>query len=122
MPGSAKLFYDAGEGAVEVPLTDLGGGSFEASIGATACGGAIQYYVTAQSSTGVTWVDPPNGGMYGAVSTLATWSKRSWLAVQPARTKTNKSARYLIFSKPVWETRLGCRNSRLAVPNCPSRP
>ncbi|MEM7309300.1 MAG: choice-of-anchor B family protein [Planctomycetota bacterium] len=71
VPGTAKLFYDAGQGTVEVALADLGGGNFSADFAPTPCGTTVQYYFSAESTNGLTWVDPPNGGFYQAASALS---------------------------------------------------
>lgn len=52
-PSSATLVYDAGNGSVEVPLNDLGGGSFEVSFGPVDCGSIVQYYLRAATTSGV---------------------------------------------------------------------
>jgi choice-of-anchor B domain-containing protein len=64
--GSARLFYDAGAGAVQVPLTPLGGGAFNASFPELACGTQVSYYLAAESIDGTTWIEPPNGALHEA--------------------------------------------------------
>jgi len=41
--------------------TSLGGNLYEADIPAASCGTVVQYYVSARTTTGVTWTDPPAG-------------------------------------------------------------
>lgn len=51
--GSEKLFVSVDGGAfVESALTALGGGLYEATLPATACGGVLDYYVEAQTTQG----------------------------------------------------------------------
>ena len=66
-PGSAKPFFDAGEGTVEVALNDQGGGSFTADLPALPCGTNLRYYVAAESTDGTTWIDPPNASFHRLV-------------------------------------------------------
>jgi len=65
--GTAMLHLDDGNGFVSIPLTDLGGGSFEAPFPPTQCGSALAFYFTAESTNGITWADPP-----GAPASLFT--------------------------------------------------
>jgi len=67
VPGSAKLFYDAGAGVVETALTDLGGGNFTASLPSLPCGTGVDWYLTAESQNGLVWVEPDNASPYHAV-------------------------------------------------------
>jgi len=69
-PGTAKLHYDAGAGAVTVDLVDQGGGSFLASFPPLSCGASVSFYLSAESTNGVTWVEPPNGAFFN--STVGT--------------------------------------------------
>ncbi len=59
-PGTAKLFYDSGSGFVEVDLAPMGGEMFTGSFASTPCGSAIEWYVTARGSDGITRT-LPNG-------------------------------------------------------------
>ncbi|MEM7308451.1 MAG: choice-of-anchor B family protein [Planctomycetota bacterium] len=96
-PGTAQLHYDDGNGMVSVPLSDLGGNTFSASIPGFACGTDLSYYVSADSTSGVTWVSPPNGGMYEAVVADAApvifvddfETDQGWTAGAPGDTATN---------------------------------
>ncbi len=56
--GSARLHYDAGAGWQTVPMAALGGNAFQASFPAIACGSLVEYYVSADSTTGGTWTSP----------------------------------------------------------------
>jgi choice-of-anchor B domain-containing protein len=67
VPGTARLHYDTGAGAVTVDLTDLGGGAFAGELPSLPCGTGVDYYLTAESTNGITWVVPPNGQTYHAV-------------------------------------------------------
>lgn len=58
-PGSAALFYDAGDGLQELSLTNLGDGLYEANFPALECGTSVSYYTGAASSAGFTQYDPP---------------------------------------------------------------
>ncbi|MCY3001011.1 MAG: choice-of-anchor B family protein, partial [Planctomycetota bacterium] len=68
--GSAKLVYDAGAGAVIVPLASLGGSSFRADFPALPCGTNVSWYLEAESSTGLTWTYP-EGGASAPLSSIA---------------------------------------------------
>ena len=52
--------------------TSLGGNLYEAALPALPCGDQVSYYVSAQSSSGITWSDPPAGQtqVYSAISGL----------------------------------------------------
>ena len=69
--GTAKLHFDDGSGPTTVDLVDLGGGSFNAVFPGLPCGNSVSYYFSAESTSGVTWVDPPNGETYEAVTGLS---------------------------------------------------
>jgi choice-of-anchor B domain-containing protein len=56
--GSATLHYDDGGGASQIGLVPLGGNLYRADFPPTACGTAIQWYVSADSTTGLTWTAP----------------------------------------------------------------
>ena len=78
-PGSGELHYDAGAGWVSAPLAALGGGLHAAPLPALACGDELRYYLTARSTNGITWTDPP-----GAPGThhLATAAAAEVVALQ----------------------------------------
>jgi hypothetical protein len=59
--GSEQLNYDAGSGVVSVPLTDLGAGNYEADFPALPCGSGVSWYLSAQSTNGITWTYPEGG-------------------------------------------------------------
>ncbi len=63
--GTAMLHYDVGAGPVSVPLTSLGGNDWSATFPAQACGTAVSYYVTAESTDGITWSSPQGCGAIG---------------------------------------------------------
>ena len=52
LAGSAKLVYDIGSGATDVPMTDNGGDSFTANFPPLACGLEASWYLQAQDWTG----------------------------------------------------------------------
>ena len=54
-----------------VDLVDLGGGNFNADFPALPCGSSVEYFFSADSTSGLTWVDPPNGGGYTASVALS---------------------------------------------------
>ena len=62
--GTETFHYDDGSGPVSVPLVPLGGGDYEATLPALPCGAFVQYWFSAQSQTGVDWVDPSDGSFY----------------------------------------------------------
>jgi len=59
VPGSEELHYDDGSGLATVPLTAIGGGQYEATFPALPCGQPLLYFVSAQSTDGLSWFDPP---------------------------------------------------------------
>ena len=69
--GTGKLHYDAGAGPVTIPLSDLGGGNFSVDVEALPCSTRVSYYFSAESSNGVTWIEPPNGAVYEATAATA---------------------------------------------------
>jgi choice-of-anchor B domain-containing protein len=59
--GSERLHYDAGSGTVSVPLTNNGLGNYLASFPALPCGSNVSWYLSAQSTNGITWTWPEGG-------------------------------------------------------------
>ncbi|MFO1009735.1 MAG: choice-of-anchor B family protein [Planctomycetota bacterium] len=57
-PGSAFLHYDAGAGAVEVPLSQAPNGDFVAPLPPLACGTSVSWSFSARSTNGVIWSEP----------------------------------------------------------------
>jgi choice-of-anchor B domain-containing protein len=53
--GSAKLVYDIGSGATEVPMIDNGGGSFTATFPSLTCGLEAAWYLQAEDTAGKAW-------------------------------------------------------------------
>ncbi len=70
---TARLHVDSGAGSVEVPLADIGGGEFAGSFPALACGTAVEWFVSARTTGGITWTDPPAapGFAYGATAAVS---------------------------------------------------
>ena len=67
VPGSAKLHYEVeGASSVTVDLAQGAGGGFLASFPALPCGAAVSFYLSAESTNGVTWIEPPNGELFHA--------------------------------------------------------
>ncbi|MDP6538762.1 MAG: choice-of-anchor B family protein [Planctomycetota bacterium] len=62
-PGTALLHVNAGSGYVSIPMTDLGNGLFEAPFPAMTCGTGFDYYVSADSTGGITFADPADAPM-----------------------------------------------------------
>jgi len=64
--GSAKIFYSVnGAAFTSTTLNSLGGGLYEATLPASACGASIRYYLSGQITTPLTtFVDPPTGTYY----------------------------------------------------------
>ncbi len=56
--GTETLHYDTGAGFITAPLTPLGGGLYNATFPSINCPTAVRYYVSAQSTNGITWSDP----------------------------------------------------------------
>ncbi len=66
LPGTALLHYDDGSGFVSVPLNQQSATNFEAPFPSMACGTALRYYVSADSSLGGTWSFPGGGAFVNA--------------------------------------------------------
>jgi len=60
-PGTVMLHYDIGSGFVSVPMVNVGGDNFEASIAPAACGAHVAYYVSAENVDGTVFANPPEG-------------------------------------------------------------
>ena len=60
LPGSAKLFARTGVAApfAETLLTDLGGGSYDATLPPTSCGSVLEFYFEVGSVKGVLYTSP----------------------------------------------------------------
>ena len=96
--GSEKLFYDIGAGFVEVPLTPLGGDLYDAVFPAIACGTTVNWFVSAESTSGLPWTSPAGapGTTYSTVaaagaSTLASFDMQTaagWVGGAPGDTAT----------------------------------
>ncbi|MCI0637287.1 MAG: choice-of-anchor B family protein, partial [Actinobacteria bacterium] len=59
--GTVAFHYDTGSGFTSAPATPVGGDQFEADLPPIPCGEQVFYYVSAQTTGGVTWTDPPAG-------------------------------------------------------------
>ena len=57
-PDSPTLYYDAGGGFVESPMSHLGGDTYEAVFGPVPCGTIVLFYVGARTTGGITVNDP----------------------------------------------------------------
>jgi len=69
-PGSEMLVYRVASGAWESePLSAQGNDEYIGTLGAAPCGALIEYYFSAQTTTGATVTDPPlaPGEVYGAM-------------------------------------------------------
>ena len=57
--GTAKLHVRTGGGAwTAIDLQDQGGGVFSANLPASSCGSLVDYYFSAQSTSGIVWSEP----------------------------------------------------------------
>jgi choice-of-anchor B domain-containing protein len=72
--GSEKLFYDAGAGWLEVPLTSQGSGQYNVDFPAIPCGDLVHWYLSADSSSGMTWTEPAGapGNVHSAVAAIGS--------------------------------------------------
>ncbi len=60
VPGSEKLFYDVGNGFVEVSLNALGNDQYEAPFPPTPCGALVNWFIVAESgANGTPFTSPP---------------------------------------------------------------
>jgi choice-of-anchor B domain-containing protein len=69
--GTVKFHYSTGGPFTTIGATPLGGDLYQASLPALTCGSQIEYYLSARSTDGVTWRDPPAGGTQVYVATAA---------------------------------------------------
>jgi len=58
-PGTVFLSYDAGAGLVSTPLVQAANGEWLAPLPPAACGTPIEWFLSAQSTNGIVWSDPP---------------------------------------------------------------
>lgn len=67
VPGSAKLHYSLGEEFVSSDLLELDDGTFEARFPELTPGSTLRYYLSAESTRGIVWRDPPDSARVGRV-------------------------------------------------------
>lgn len=72
--GTTKLHYDAGAGVVTTDLVPQGGNLWAAVFPALQCGSSISYFVSAQSTNGITWSWPEGGSSAPQSAVVATGS------------------------------------------------
>jgi choice-of-anchor B domain-containing protein len=74
LTGTTKLHYDAGAGVVTTDLVPQGGNLWAAVFPPLQCGTAVSYFVSAQSTNGITWSWPEGGSSSPAQAVVATGS------------------------------------------------
>jgi len=57
-PGTGMLHYDAGSGFAAIPMEPVGGDAYDAVFPAVPCGTQVRYYVSVESDSGQTFIDP----------------------------------------------------------------
>jgi choice-of-anchor B domain-containing protein len=57
--GTVRFHYATGGSFTSVLATPLGGDDYAAALPSFGCGTVVEFYLSAQSSDGVTWTDPP---------------------------------------------------------------
>jgi hypothetical protein len=72
VPGTAKLHYDTGSGVVTTDLVFQGGNGWSAVFPALPCGTSLAYFVSAQSTNGITWSWPQGGSSAPQQALVAT--------------------------------------------------
>jgi choice-of-anchor B domain-containing protein len=70
--GSPTLHLDTGSGFVTSAMANLGGGTYQAIIPALPCATSMTYYISAQTTEGVTWVHPAGAPTTLYATTAAT--------------------------------------------------
>ena len=70
LAGSAMLHLDDGNGVTDIPLVDLGGGSYQANVPSFDCGTQVSYWLSAESTNGIVW-QFPEGGASNALTASA---------------------------------------------------
>lgn len=68
-PASVTLHVKIDGGpASPILMTDMGGDLFTADIPGVDCGSTVEYYVSANTASGATYEDPPNGSVQGRIA------------------------------------------------------
>jgi len=72
--GTVTLHVDTGSGFSSVLMSSAGGDSYEAPLPALPCGSTLDFYVTAESGTGIVWSEPAGAPIssHQLTSSLAT--------------------------------------------------
>jgi len=70
-PGTAELHYDLGNGFQSVPLTSIGNDLYEATFPPIDCPAEVSFFVSAESSIGLTWRGPEAGAADPLRATVA---------------------------------------------------
>ncbi len=68
---SPALHYTTPTGTVSVPMPSLGGGLYEAAVGALPCGWVARYWVSAATTSGMQILDPSSAPCDGALAVAA---------------------------------------------------
>lgn len=72
LPGSVRLHLDLGAGFASLPMSPVGGSTYQAALPPGTCGESLLYYLTAQSDDLVVWAHPAGapGTVHAAVYAL----------------------------------------------------
>ncbi len=68
---TAKLYFDAGAGLQSSDLIPLGGSTWQADFPALPCGETVSFFVSAESTNGITWSWPAGGAPFAAQASVA---------------------------------------------------
>ena len=72
-PSTVTLHYDLGAGPVDVAMTDLGSGDYQAALPAVPCGTEVAYWFSARSTNGWQWRAPEGFAHAAFLGTAATF-------------------------------------------------
>ncbi|MFT4649413.1 MAG: hypothetical protein ACI9X4_002652, partial [Glaciecola sp.] len=91
--GSAELVYDTGAGPVHIPLTHIAGNQYQVDLPSQTCGTRIDWYIRAESTSGLAWTAPANapsnfyesaaGSSFTQIVSLDMESNTGWTAGAP---------------------------------------
>ena len=98
-PGSGTLHVDAGDGCMNIPLVDLGNGSFRADFPVMECAREVRWYISARSTNGITWQSPDSAPRtthlsFSGSSVVTAFeddaeTDQGWLLSEPTDTATH---------------------------------
>jgi choice-of-anchor B domain-containing protein len=111
-PISPRLHVDAGSGEVIIPMTQIAPNTYSAAFPSALCGDQVSYYISAQTSTGVTNYEPAGAPATPHIAVAATGvitkftddfeSELGWVATNVGAT-AGLWQRGVPVNDPAWE-------------------